>query len=203
VTVYEQQQEQKKTDSIRHQCLTLAKLLESKPSTLADESRLAMWADNVDRTAATLVTTLGRRDAISVMLANCAELIQEAGNVEEFIRQLGFTLTPGENPWLKLKDIAQRIQHQREQERAEATIAIRDLTNKHAKISHDWSKAVTDVDAMSKELQAYRDAGVTLDGIDEMRAELGAFQAEKAKRRKRVTVDETSGIKVIDYGDDD
>lgn len=203
MTVYEQQQAKKKDDSIKSLCLTLAKLLESKPSTVTDESRLATWAEQIDRYSGLLVGALGRNDGMSVMLRECAELIQNEPDVREFLKRMGCPVDEGRNPYTVLRNLASNIQSQRESEHQQATAVINDLHSRLGAVQHDFSKSLTSLEAMKTEVQAYRDAGVSLQEVEDMRADLAQWKNEKGKRRSRVKVDASTGIRVIDYGDDD
>jgi len=187
MTVYEQQQEQKKTDSIKFQCLTLAKLLESKPSTMADESRLAMWAENVDRTAALLVGQLGKSDGISVMLRSCADLIENEGEARTLLKNMGWNAAEGASPWMSVVHLARDIQHQREREAQDHRNALFTVQHQYTTANEQLQRASGEIDSLKEE-------------IKELRKEAADT---RRKRKMPSRVDEASGIAVIDYGDDD
>lgn len=185
MTVYEQQQQAKQEASTKMLCYTLAKLLEMKPSTVADESRLATWAESVDNTAAKLIASIGARDGISTMLRECAELIENEQEVREFLKNMGVESAAISNPWLVLMSAARGLQLHRESERQQAQHTIRELTARYEKCAHELSKAQTDLEDVK---EVYR-------------AMMEERRARAPKRVKRQ--DETSGIAIIDYGDDD
>jgi hypothetical protein len=127
-TFQEQKRKERDTRAI-HLLHTLAKLLESRPSTVADESPAAAWVDAVDKVTVELIGHLGRQDAISVIVREMGELLTRAPDARAILPHT----EPG-NVWIALLEWAQNTE-QKMQNTEQQMIVVKSqlatLTEKH------------------------------------------------------------------------
>lgn len=161
-----------------HLALSLAGMLEKRPPpTFADETPVAGWAEAVDRLTVELIKQLGRSDGISAAISAMHDLVV----AESQARTLLPECPPDANVWLVLLEWAKGAKDLQRHHQGELTVVKAHM----ADLERRLGQATLQNDALAAAVKVFEERNVFLEG-------------SKPKGHT-----DSSGVRIIDMGDDD